>query len=212
MTMEFGVWEQLVYELMDDDIELIAISDGTVFEYVYQKHTTFSAIKRHASIENCPITEKAMRENRTISEERIMDVKHELFQYRVSPLVGKHVGSLTIIRKRKQKARVITVKTGDKWLPIPYENVVYLEAHDRKTHVVSNEGIRGIHRLNLKDLEKELHSGSFIRCHRSYIINIGQVKEIHPDSHATFEFIMKNNDRIPISQNYARHIRRLFGF
>ena len=40
----------------------------------------------------------------------------------------------------------------------------------------------GYHRLNLSDLELFLAPDSFIRCHRSYIVNIDFIDEIQPES------------------------------
>ena len=70
----------------------------------------------------------------------------------------------------------------------------------------------GFHRLNLSDLELFLSNESFIRCHRSYIVNIDFIDEIQPDSHSTFLLIMRDGTRIPVSQRYASYFRRSLGF
>lgn len=105
----------------------------------------------------------------------------------------------------------LTVKAIDRWIPIHYKNVIFMEAQHRKTYIVSGEH-RGTHRNNLTELEKSLPRDMFFRCHRSYIINVHQVKEIHPDSHSTFILIMADQSRVPVSQNYTSEIRSRFGF
>ncbi|WP_010648598.1 LytTR family DNA-binding domain-containing protein [Oceanobacillus massiliensis] len=106
---------------------------------------------------------------------------------------------------------VITVKTDDGWKPIPFEKVKYLEAKDRKTHVIS-EGFSGLHTNSLQEFEYILPRDHFIRCHRSFIVNVNHIQEIYPDTHSTFLLDLDNNIRIPVSQSYSSYFRKLLGF
>lgn len=106
---------------------------------------------------------------------------------------------------------VVTVKTPDGWVPIPFSDVVYLEAKNRKTHV---HGLQtsGTHKYSLHEFECILPVDSFIRCHRSYIVNVNHIKEIYPDTHSTFQLLMKNGDLISVSQSYSSYFRKLLAF
>ncbi|MFD0050460.1 LytTR family DNA-binding domain-containing protein [Actinomycetes bacterium NPDC127524] len=105
----------------------------------------------------------------------------------------------------------LTIKTIDRWIPVPYGEVMYLEAQNRKTSVVSKR-ISGSHKLNLSEIEWLLPNELFIRVHRSYIVNIHFIEEILPDFHSTFLLVMKDSTRIQVSQTYASQFRRALGF
>jgi len=106
---------------------------------------------------------------------------------------------------------VITVKTSDGWKPIPFNEVIYLEVKERKTHVIA-EQIAGSHNNTLQEFEYSLPKESFIRCHRSFIANVNQIKHIFPDTHSTFVLEMTNGDKVPVSQSYSSYFRKLLGF
>ncbi|MYL44197.1 LytTR family transcriptional regulator [Virgibacillus halodenitrificans] len=106
---------------------------------------------------------------------------------------------------------VITVKTADGWRPIPFQEVMYLEVKERKTHVIAGE-VAGIHKHTLQEFEYILPIESFIRCHRSFIVNVNYIVDIFPDTHSTFLLSMKNGATIPVSQSYSSYFRKLLGF
>jgi DNA-binding LytR/AlgR family response regulator len=88
---------------------------------------------------------------------------------------------------------------------------MYLEASDRKTKVVS-ERVIGTHKYTLNEFDFLLPKDYFVRCHRSFIVNINHIKEIYPDTHSTLVLIMKNKQKITVSQTYTSYFRKLLGF
>ena len=106
---------------------------------------------------------------------------------------------------------VITIKTSDGWKPIPFNDCLYLEVKDRKTHVVA-DGFSGTHNNTLQEFEYSLPKESFVRCHRSFIANVNHIKNILPDTHSTFILEMDNGDQVPVSQSYSSYFRKLLGF
>lgn len=106
---------------------------------------------------------------------------------------------------------VVTVRTEDGWKPIPFHDVKYLEARDRKTHVISNECV-GTHKNTLQEFEYILPRELFVRCHRSFIVNVHHIDEIFPDTHSTLLLSMTGGEKIPVSQSYSSYFRKLLGF
>ncbi|MBT2582777.1 LytTR family DNA-binding domain-containing protein [Planococcus sp. ISL-109] len=106
---------------------------------------------------------------------------------------------------------VVTVKSPDGWKPISFSDVRYLEVKDRKTHVHAAD-FSGTNKNSLQEFEYLLPRDSFIRCHRSFIVNVHHIEEIHPDTHSTFVLAMDNGDRLPVSQSYSSYFRKLLGF
>ena len=106
---------------------------------------------------------------------------------------------------------VVTLKTSDGWIPVPFEDVQYIEVKDRKTFVVS-EKVSGTHKNSLQNFEFILPRTNFIRCHRSFIVNVEHIVEIFPDTHSTFVLAMRDGAKIPVSQSYSSYFRKLLGF
>jgi hypothetical protein len=127
---------------------------------------------------------------------------------------GKPVNCVTAIfpmRKNYSLPAFFTVKNEDCWYPVAVSDILYLEAENRKAKIVT-EQIQGYHKFNLSEIEYLLPSEYFIRCHRSFIVNVRAIAEIQPDFHSTFILIMNNGDRIPVSQSYASYFRKQFMF
>ncbi len=106
---------------------------------------------------------------------------------------------------------VVTVKTDDGWKPVPFHEVQYLEAKDRKTHVISTNHY-GTHKNTLQEFEYLLPRDIFVRCHRSFIVNVHHIEEIIPDAHSTLLLVMKDGSKIHVSQSYSSYFRKLLGF
>lgn len=125
---------------------------------------------------------------------------------------GQPKGCITVILPSKPtQLSFLTVRMEDRWAPVPFEKIHYLEAQNRKTKVKS-EAVEGFHKFNLTELEFMLPPHDFIRVHRSYIVNLNHIREIQPDSHSTFLLIMKDQAKIPVSQSYASDFRRALLF
>lgn len=106
---------------------------------------------------------------------------------------------------------IITVKTQDGWKPVPFKDVKYIEVKDRKTYVFT-DGLVGTHKNSLQHFEFILPTELFIRCHRSFIVNVEHIEEIHPDTYSTFVLAMNDGAKIPVSQSYSSYFRKLLGF
>ena len=104
-------------------------------------------------------------------------------------------------------------KLDDRWIPIPYENIVYIHSRDGKTWLHTKDG-HYLNKFNLTELEGLLPTHQFIRCHRAYVVNIAKIEEIQPHFHSTFLLVMKspNKIQVPVSQKYASHFRDYMGF
>ncbi len=105
----------------------------------------------------------------------------------------------------------LTVKNDDCWYPIAVDDIIYLEAVNRKAKIYSRD-MSGMHKYNLSVLENLLPPDRFIRCHRSFIVNVDAIAEIQPDFHSTFLLIMENGDRVPVSQTFASSFRKFLLF
>ncbi|MFB6468490.1 LytTR family DNA-binding domain-containing protein [Cytobacillus sp. Hz8] len=203
----------VIGELFSDEIS-IAVSNTKEYIYYRPSRRIDLKIKPGDLVKEGTITHKALVSKKKISEFINRDVFGIPYHGMAVPFLheGRLEGCVTAVYPALTEGKsVVTVKTQDGWIPIPFSQVVYLEAKDKKTfvHTVSYSGS---HKNTLQDFEFRLPKDYFIRCHRSFIVNVNHIKEIYPDTHSTFLLSMDNGDKIPVSQSYSSYFRKLLGF
>ncbi|WP_435869262.1 LytTR family DNA-binding domain-containing protein [Cytobacillus firmus] len=203
----------VIGELFSDEIS-IAVSNTS--EYIYYRPSKRIDLKIRPGdmVKEGTIAYKALGTQQRVSEFIDRDVFGVPYHGMAVPFLheGKLEGCVTAIFPALTDGKsVVTMKTNDGWIPIPFSEVICLEAKDKKTYVHTG-GHSGTHKYSLQDFEYSLPKDSFIRCHRSFIVNVNHIKEIFPDTHSTFLLVMKNGDRVPVSQSYSSYFRKLLGF
>ncbi|WLR52768.1 LytTR family DNA-binding domain-containing protein [Bacillus tianshenii] len=161
---------------------------------------------------------KARQQSSRLVEKSIFGVPYYATSY---PIIEENhlEGFITIISPPKQRQQFaqsqpfLIGKGEDRWIPIPFNDIYYIESNNGKTLIYSKQGIFQ-NKFNLTELEARLPIDQFVRCHRAFIIRISSILEIHPNFHSTFTLLVddKENSKVPVSQRYASTFRRLLGF
>ncbi|KKK36328.1 LytR family transcriptional regulator [Mesobacillus campisalis] len=203
----------VIGELFSDEIS-IAVSNTK--EYIYYRPSKRIDLKIRPGdpLKEGTIAYKAVASQQKVSEFINRDLFGIPYHGMAVPFLheGKIEGCVTAIFPALTDGKsVVTVKTSDGWKPIPFGDVVHLEAKDKKTHVYTGE-YKGTHKYSLQEFEYLLPKDYFIRCHRSFIVNVNHIEEIFPDTHSTFLLAMDNGERVPVSQSYSSYFRKLLGF
>lgn len=211
--LSIGGLLDVIGELFSDEIS-IAVTDKEKYIYYRSSKRIDLKIRPGDPVVEGTIAYKAMSSKQKVSE----FIDRELFgvPYLGMAVPFQHEGELegcvlAIYPAFTEGKSVITIKTQDGWIPISFSDVVYLEAKDRKTHIVTKT-FSGTHTSSLQDFEYRLPRESFIRCHRSFIVNVHHIKEIYPDTHSTFLLAMENGEKVSVSQSYSSYFRKLLGF
>lgn len=199
--------------LFSDEVS-IAVTNTT--EYIYYRPSKRIDLKIEAGdpVKEGTIAHKALATGHKASEFIDKEVFGVPYHGMAVPFEqdGEIAGcALAIYPAYTEGKSVVTVKSADGWKPIPFEEVKYLEVKDRKTHV-HTDGFSGTHKNSLQEFEWVLPRELFIRCHRSFIVNVHHIEEIYPDTHSTFVLAMDNGMRIPVSQTYSSYFRKLLDF
>lgn len=111
---------------------------------------------------------------------------------------------------RHEPFRFITGKQEDEWSPISIEEVAYFESLQKKTWFYS-EGEQFCTSITLKELSLRLPK-TFLRVHRSYIVNITFIQRISRDFSSNLVLLLKNGTELPVSQTYMNDVRTALGF
>jgi two-component system, LytTR family, response regulator len=95
----------------------------------------------------------------------------------------------------------ILVKAGGRVLFLLAADVDWIEAAGVYVNLHTG-GRKFMHRASLTELEAQLDPDRFIRIHRSSLVNIASVKELHPRSHGDYVAILKDGTCLNLSRSY----------
>ncbi|MFD1852027.1 LytTR family DNA-binding domain-containing protein [Oceanobacillus bengalensis] len=203
----------VIGELFSDEIS-IAVANTNEYMYYLPSKRIDLKIKPGDPIKEGTLAYRALSKGQKVSEFIHRDVFGVPYHGMAVPYLkdDRLEGCVLAIYPAYTDGKsVVTVKTGDGWKPISFNDVRHLEYKDRKTHVYTEE-FQGIHSNSLQEFEYLLPREFFIRCHRSFIVNVNHIKHIYPDSHSTFMLELDNGTRIPVSQSYSSYFRKMLGF
>ncbi|MDR6941435.1 LytR/AlgR family response regulator transcription factor [Mucilaginibacter pocheonensis] len=106
---------------------------------------------------------------------------------------------LTNQQKDVSDADYFFIKCGNKYEKIYFDDILYVEGMQNYVTIFTSKG-KYITLLNLKSLEQNLNSRSFIRVHKSYIVSINKIDGIEGNA------IFMQSHQIPISRNYREQV------
>lgn len=104
----------------------------------------------------------------------------------------------------------IFVKDNGKIILLEPETVDWIEADDKYLNLHTAQKTYLI-RQTLNSIEAELDPNIFLRIHRSTIVNLTRVKEIHPLFNGEYILILQNGAKITLSRNYKNRFFEHFG-
>ncbi|MFO7891955.1 MAG: LytTR family DNA-binding domain-containing protein [bacterium] len=114
---------------------------------------------------------------------------------------------LVSIRKKEDAIKRFSVRTGDRMLIVPVEDVIYFKAKDKYTFLHTDKDSHIIP-FTLRKLEDQLEQKYFIRVHRSAIVNIDHIQSIHRWFAGKLKLKMNNGKELIVSQGYVKEFRK----
>ncbi|WP_322924743.1 LytTR family DNA-binding domain-containing protein [Paenibacillus campi] len=92
---------------------------------------------------------------------------------------------------------------------IPIDDVYYASASEKVTEVFTRRDRYTVH-ASITEFQALLPEDSFFRCHRSYIVNIGKIREIVPWFNSTYLLRLHDvSDEVPVSRSKVKEFRQL---
>ncbi len=153
---------------------------------------------------------------------KILAFKQGVQQYVTKPFniieLSARVRSLVQSRARMEpiaatdsEFRKLAVRKGGRTILLNIDDVVYVSAKNKSTYVHTYEN-QYLVDLTLGELEKKLSKESFVRLHRSYIINLNCIKEI---LRVDGSYVVVAGDRdethIPVARRQVKQFREAVG-
>ena len=115
--------------------------------------------------------------------------------------------TLTFKIPARMEGKVVLVNPAD---------ILYATTEDGRTFLCTGDGRIPTH-LTLTEVEERLSRSGFFRAHRSYLVNLQQIKEVIAYTRNSYTLILDNGgsgDRseIPLSKGAARELRELLDY
>ncbi len=108
--------------------------------------------------------------------------------------------SPTVPRSRTHIDKLM-VKEKDKILLVPVRDIEWIESAGDYAYV-NTATARHILRETLTSLEHQLDPATFVRIHRSTIVNIDKVVNLRPNDHGDSDVFLRSGGKLKLSRNY----------
>lgn len=102
------------------------------------------------------------------------------------------------------KPKTMTLYFGGRTVSLMLADIRYIESYNHSVVVHQADGDR-TYLLSLAELERQLSSRQFCRCHNSYLVNMDYVGEI-----GRTELTLRDGSRIPIGRTYYKSLQSTF--
>jgi two-component system, LytTR family, response regulator len=124
--------------------------------------------------------------------------------------VSESTSKLDLLRENMDvsNSKKVALSTGDGLVFLKLEDIVYLKADGSYTHFVTRDGKRITVSKKISEFEKLEKMGTFMRIHRSQMINYNCVKKILKQDGGTV--IMENGAELSISSEKKQMLLGVF--
>ena len=144
----------------------------------------------------------------TSSQDHAMDgYKNRVIRYIMKPYDPKEIGEVLVLAEQMKGSQGgITLRINGKDMTFAFEKVCYAEqkAHTLFLHMANGATLQMTGKLD--NVEAQTPDDSFMRCHKSYLVNLAHVKSIDKDLQI---FVMKDGDSVHIRRESLREAARL---
>jgi len=146
---------------------------------------------------------KAERIRKSI--EKLDSLKQNSDKQELLRIIGNYISQTP-----KKEITSIPVKLGDRMLFLRIEDVVYFLAEEKYVKIFTKDGRNYLCDFSLKSLEEKL-GGSFLRIHRSLLVNVSRIREI--SKHFNGCYIVKiddvNQTKLQTGRGYSEQVKEL---
>ncbi|MGD8779718.1 MAG: LytTR family DNA-binding domain-containing protein [Ignavibacteria bacterium] len=104
-------------------------------------------------------------------------------------------------KSAKKYTERILVNSGQRYFFINFSDVLYISANEKYVTLHTPEG-KHLVRETMQNMEEKLDPGKFTRIHRSYIVNIPEIKEMQPLTHGDYIVVLKNGEKLNLSRRF----------
>ena len=123
-------------------------------------------------------------------------------------LENRLVSLIEELREKKYLERIV-VKTSGRVFFLKTDEIDWIGAagHYLELHVGRDQS--HLSREKMQNIETKLDPNKFLRIHRSVIVNVERIKEMHPMFNGDYAVILRDKTELPLSRNYRDRLQSL---
>lgn len=114
------------------------------------------------------------------------------------------------VRPGSEYLQRISVRTGEHIRVIAVDAIDWIGADGNYVHIHAN-GESLLHRETVSNLAAALDPAHFLRIHRSTLVNIARVREVHPLFQGNAEIVLHDGTRLNLSRRFRASARATLG-
>lgn len=150
--------------------------------------------------------------SQTRFEKALLHAKERILEHPPSDdITRRQISSL--LENYQNKAaplKRLFLKDQGKIVLLDPETINWIEADDKYVRFHTSEK-KYLIRQTLNAVEAELDPQVFARVHRSYIVNLTRISELHPMFNGEYVLILNNGTKLTLSRNYRERFFDKFG-
>jgi two-component system, LytTR family, response regulator len=115
---------------------------------------------------------------------------------------------LETIRSPRRYVKRLAIQSAGRTFFLPVEEVDWIQSAENYVELHAGKGSHLLH-VTMTALEQSLDPETFLRIHRSVIVNIKRIKEIRPGTHTGYMIVLDNGVRLQSGRTYHDRIKTL---
>lgn len=128
-------------------------------------------------------------------ENALVQIRREEQHAKIYEVLIQHLNDRPIFIDR------LTVSVGRRYIFLPVADVYCCSSGDKYVEVFT-ENKSYLIRETLSHLEEILDPRSFVRIHRSHLVNLQYIREMYPRSHGDYTLVLQNGTKLVVSRRY----------
>lgn len=120
-------------------------------------------------------------------------------------------GCEEVVAQPERYSEKLMIKAKDQVTFVDKKEIIFIERNQNFTNIITKEETYKTS-VSLSSLEEKLNPAEFMRCHKSYIINLSMISKIEPCGRWTYVVKFKGSQETALmtAQNYEE-IKKIFG-
>ena len=102
----------------------------------------------------------------------------------------------------------LAIRAGEKTMFLPVDTIERIEASQNYVRVFAGQGPHLLH-VSMNAIEASLDPDTFIRIHRSHIVNVKRIKHMWSMAHGQYVVELISGERLQSGRTYGERIRTL---
>lgn len=131
-------------------------------------------------------------------------------EQRINQCIHKLQRMIPTAPEPKTPIKKLPVIENERISLLDIQSILYITTQGGKTQIKT---LQKLFHLNepLASVEKKLTASTFMRVHRSYIVHLEHVTALEPWFNSTYNLVMEDGSKVPVSRTYVREVKERFG-